>query len=100
MSWLQIRYRWHEIQPNIKKNDLVLLKEAKTKGRRDYPEVLVNTFPDAHGLVRNVEKKLANGQTFVRDIRNIVHLEVALYRVINLLLDNLEGRMLNIESFY
>ena len=52
--WLQIRHRWHEVQPNINVGDLVLLLESQTEGRRDYPKALViETYPDAWGSVRS-----------------------------------------------
>ena len=33
--WLQIRHRWHEVQPKIDVGDLVLLLKSQTEGRRD-----------------------------------------------------------------
>ena len=76
LLWLQIRHRWREVKPNLKVGDLVLLLESKTKERRDFPKaIVVKTFPDAHAHVRQVTVRLADGRTFNRDVRSIVHLE-------------------------
>ena len=76
VPWLQIRHRWHDVKPNLKEGDIVLLKEEVDVGRRDYPKaVVIKTFPDANGHVRSIKLKLADGRTFDRDIRNVTPLE-------------------------
>ena len=76
LPWLQIRHRWHDRKPNVNVGDLVLLLESRSESRRDYPKaIVIRVFPDAHGNVRNVELKLADGRAFTRDIRSIVHLK-------------------------
>ena len=74
--WLQIIHRWHDVKPNLKEGDIVLLKEEVDVGRRDYPKaVVIKTFPDTNGHVRRIKLKLADGRTFDRDIRNVAPLE-------------------------
>ena len=76
VPWLQIRHRWHEVKPNLKAGDIVLLKEEAEDGRRHYPKAMVvKAFRDANGHVRNVELKLADGRTFQRDIRSVAPIE-------------------------
>ena len=76
VPWLQIRHRWHDVKPNLKEGDIVLLKEEVDVGRRDYPKaVVIKTFPDTNGHVRRIKLKLADGRTFDRDIRNVAPLE-------------------------
>ena len=65
VPWLQIRHRWHDVKPNLKEGDIVLLKEEIDVGRRDYPKaVVIKTFPDANGHVCSIKLKLADGRTF------------------------------------
>ena len=76
LPWLQIRHRWSDVKPNVKVGDLVLVLEAQTEGRRDYPKAIIeNVFPDEHGNVRSVKVCMADGREFDRDIRSVVHLE-------------------------
>ena len=76
VPWLQIRHRWHEVQPNINVGDLVLLLESMTVGRRHYPKALViETYPDARDSVRSLKIRMSDGRTFTRDERSVVHLE-------------------------
>ena len=74
--WLQIRHRWHELQPKINVRDLVLLLESQTEGRRNYQKPLViEVYPDARGSIRSLKIKMSDGRTFTRDVRNVVHLK-------------------------
>ena len=76
VPWLQIRHKWCESSPNIRKGDLVLLLESVTEGRRNYPKALVvETFPDSRERARRLKLKLSNGRVITRDVRSVVHLE-------------------------
>ena len=76
LPWLQIRHRWHEVKPNNNVGDLVLLLESQTEGRRDYPKALVvETYPDGWGFVRNSKIRMSDGRMFTRDVLFVVHLE-------------------------
>ena len=66
VPWLQIRHGWHDVKPNLKEGDIVLLKEEIDVVRRDYPKaVVIKTFPDANGHVRSIKLKLADKRTFI-----------------------------------
>ena len=74
VPWLQIRHRWHEIQP--KTNGLVLLKEAKTEGRLDYPKGLAVSrlrFLMLTVLYKMLKRNSRMAERSL-DICNIVHL--------------------------
>ena len=74
--WLQIRHRWHKVQPKINVGDLVLLLKSQTKGRKDYQKAsVIETYHDARGSVRSLKIKMSNERTFTRDVRNVAHLE-------------------------
>ena len=76
LPWLQLRYRCQESSPNLGKGDLVLLLEADSEGRRNYPKAIITeVYADCNDRVRKVKLKLANGREMERDIRNLVPLE-------------------------
>ena len=76
IPWLQIRHQWNEVRLNVKVGNLVLVLNAPTEGRRDYPKAMIQyTYPDKQGNVRSVKVRGADGCEFNQDIRSIIHLE-------------------------
>ncbi|GFV15771.1 integrase catalytic domain-containing protein [Trichonephila clavipes] len=58
---LQTRAKWSEQNPNLMKNQLVLLKDPNTK-TLDWPmERILEVFPGSDGLVRVVNVKTSTG---------------------------------------
>lgn len=54
---LQNRSKWQDVRPNLKKGDLVLLKDSQVK-RNEWPMALVTmTFPDQDGKVRKLNSR-------------------------------------------
>lgn len=73
---LQARSKWLDVKTNFVVGDLVLLLDYQTP-RGTYPKgIIVQTFPDRHGLVRRVTVRTANG-TYDRDIRKLCRLELS-----------------------
>lgn len=71
------------MKPNIKKGDLVLLKDKQGK-RNEWPMALVTkTFPDQDGKVRKIELKNSKNsksgsmKTFPRPVSETILLESA-----------------------
>lgn len=77
---LQSRSKWQEVRPNLKKGDLVLLKDNQVK-RNEWPMALVTkTFPDQDGKVRKIELKVTrsgSAKTFLRPISETILLKSA-----------------------
>ena len=76
LPWLQIRHKWLKPSKNPQVGDLVLVMDIEQEGRNWYPKArITEAHLDKLGCVRSVECKLADGRTFVRDLRKIVPLE-------------------------
>ena len=76
LPWLQKRQTWNDQIRNFKIGDLVLVLGMESEGRREFPKALiVDTFPDEFGNVRNVKIRVADGQEYRRDVRKLVLLE-------------------------
>ena len=76
IPWLQIRHCWKEAMPNLKKGDLILLKDSESEGRREFPKAVIEeVYPDENGYVRTARVVLSDGRVFNRDVRTMVHLE-------------------------
>lgn len=77
---LQSRSKWQNLRPNLKKGDLVLLKDNQAR-RNEWPMALVTrTFPDQDGKVRKVELKVTksgSAKTFLRPVSETVFLKSA-----------------------
>ena len=77
---LQSRSKWQDVRPNIKKGDLVLLKDNQVK-RNEWPmAVVTKTFPDQDGKVRKIELKVTrsgSAKTFLRPVSETVLLKSA-----------------------
>ena len=62
--------------PNLKKGDLILLKDSESEGRREFPKAVIEEiYPDENGYVRTARVVLSDGRVFNRDVRTMVHLE-------------------------
>ena len=72
---LQPRRKWHDEKPNMKKGDVVLMKDCNTS-RNDWPTgIIEETLPSRDGKVRKVVVRVAhNGKlsTYTRHITEIV----------------------------
>lgn len=77
---LQSRSKWQDTRPNLKKGDLVLLKDSQVK-RNEWPMALITkTFPDQHGKVRKIELKVTrsgSANTSLRPISETILLKKA-----------------------
>ena len=76
LPWLQERQKWNKTGRNMKTGDLVLVLGMETDGRREFPKaIVIETYPDEFGTVRNVKIRVATGQVYTRDITKLVLLE-------------------------
>lgn len=77
---LQSRSQWQDTRPNLKKGDLVLLKDNQVK-RNEWPMALImKTFPDQDGKVRKIELKVTrsgSAKTFLRPVSETILLKKA-----------------------
>ena len=72
---LQGRPKWLAPQRNLRPGDLVLLVNEKT-ARGIWPlAIILEVFPDAQGLVRNVRLRTAKGKEYERNVTKLVFLE-------------------------
>ena len=75
LQLLQRRQKWLMPERNLKKNDLVLIKD-EDQPRNFWPKgLVVEVFPDRDGLVRRAKIRLATGKIYLRDIRKLCLLE-------------------------
>ena len=75
LQLLQRRQKWLMPERNLKKNDLVLIKD-EDQPRNFWPKgLVVEVFPDRDGLVRKAKIRLATGKIYLRDIRKLCLLE-------------------------
>ena len=67
--------------PNLRKGDLILPTDSKSKGRRKFPKAVIEeVYPDENGFVCTPKVVLSDGRVFNRDVRTMVHLEGFLTR--------------------
>lgn len=75
LSTLQQRRKWQQAKPNLKKGDVILLKDSQA-ARSDWPVgVVTQSFPSTDGRVRRIEvKAVRNGavKTFCRPVTEVV----------------------------
>ena len=75
LQLLQRRQKWLMPERNLKKNDLVLIKD-EDQPRNFWPKgLVVEVFPDRDGLVRRAKIRHATGKIYLRDIRKLCLLE-------------------------
>lgn len=72
---LQNCSKWQDVRPNLKKGDLVLLKDSQVKGN-EWPMALVTkTFPDRDGKVRKIQLRVTrsgSAKTFLRPVSETI----------------------------
>lgn len=72
---LQSRSKWQKSHPNIKKGDIVLLRDPQVERNRWPMALVTKTFPLSDGKVRKVELKVVRretSKTFLRPITEVV----------------------------
>jgi hypothetical protein len=72
---LQQRNRWHKAHPNIKEEEIVIIKEEDTPPGRWPLARVTETHPGAEGLTRVVTVRKANGKLTKRPIHKLIRLE-------------------------
>ena len=84
MPILQNRSKLQDVRPNLKKGDLVLLKDSQVKRNEWLMALVTKTFPDRDGKVRKIELKVTrsgSAKTFLRPISETILLKSAEDRV-------------------
>lgn len=72
---LQSRSKWLESKPNFNVGDIVLMCDSNAPRGKWPKAIIIETFPDRHGLVRRVRVRTPNG-IYERDIRKLCRLEL------------------------
>nr|XP_012150523.1 PREDICTED: uncharacterized protein LOC105663788 [Megachile rotundata] len=73
---LQQRTKWRERRPNLRPNDLVLVKEATLPPAKWHLGRVIECFPDGEGLVRAVRIR-TESTTLIRPITQLCKLPVS-----------------------
>lgn len=74
----QSRSKWQDKHPNLKKGDLVLLKDNQVKRNEWQMDLVTKTFPDQDGMVRKIEFKVTRSEsakTFLRPVSEMILLK-------------------------
>lgn len=75
LSSLQSRYKWNTKEQNLKVNEIVLIKEDNTPPGVWPMGRVIETYPGADGLVRNVKLR-TQGSEFTRPVQKLIKLYI------------------------